>query len=385
MNKTALLAISLIFISGCAYNGKNYPLPANSSDKAALYVSKEGNTYFLAGNKNNDAGCYDFYMVESGKKGKVVKNYSITPGNCALVNDAKRTRDGGWVLTGNVNPDGSGRHYFLLKVGSDGKKEWETHAPAGKYADSNAFSILEMSNGNFAISGYAMQKGGEESAIIVITAPDGRIRLEKISESERPALARSVSAAIDNSLYTCGIMTGPVPGESSAVVEKTSAEGRTLWKKELRGPFGSAAGMAGCVLSTGGYAAVCETKNPADNREYLYIVKFDSDGKIEWERAFATGEEMRSSSVIEGEGGELMVAGAVSLGDSGASLMVRISADGNNIEYKRFGKGKFSAATSVAAIPGGYVFSGRTQSRTGGQEVFIIETDGRLDRVKRVF
>jgi len=131
----------------------------SGDDFAYSLVNTSDGGYALAGyTSSSGAGYYDFYMVKTDSAGN--KQWSKTYGGTG--DDEARsliqTSDDGYALAGWTNSFGGGGYdFYLVKTDSAGNMNWnQTYGRAG---DNQAYSIIQTTDGGYALAGYTDSSG----------------------------------------------------------------------------------------------------------------------------------------------------------------------------------------------------------------------------------
>lgn len=112
--------------------------------------------------------------------------------------------------------------------------------------------------------------------------------------------------------------------------------------------------------SDGGYAAVCscEDRDPA-------LLKLTNSGDVAWMKTYnIPGGEFKS--VLERDGGHIIVAGEQSLNEASAGFIMQLEPDGDVVWAKTYSmEGDGTIEALVASAAGGYVAIGSTGDQSG--------------------
>ncbi|MEK9132166.1 MAG: hypothetical protein AAB606_00445 [Patescibacteria group bacterium] len=200
-----------------------------------------------AATKKNKTGC-----TGSVQSSGFIKSYNFKDSN--LANSVSLTSDGGYALTGGaiINKYMSDGDAFIMKVNSEGKKEWA--------------NLIQTKN-NITVDPLA-DKAGNDRGHAVTQLSDGSY-----------ILAGETNGFLNDELFEKQEFSGDV------LISKFDAGGRHIWTETLRGlsldiPVNIIADESGGFFLS---AAVAEVGyEGADFLHHFVIGKFDGSGKKLW-------------------------------------------------------------------------------------------------------
>ena len=154
---------------------------------------------------------------------------------------------------------------------------------------------------------------------------------------------------------------------------KADSEGNMQWNHTYKGTESSHAESV-VQASDGGYAIAANTNfTPGGASAYVWLIKTDSEGNIQWNRTLGGGDP---SSLIQTSDGGYAIGGYV-----GANmpnfLLVKTDSEGNKQWSKNYGgEGKDVAFSVVPSKDGCYALAGWTYSfGGGGSNLWLVKTD----------
>ncbi len=122
------------------------------AEMAYSLVETSDGGYALAGYAESfGAGSKDFWLVKTDADGNI--EWEMTYGGALhdIAFSLVATSDGGYALTGYTNSFGAGLDFWLVKTDANGNMEWnQTYGGAG---DERAKSLVETSDGGYALAG----------------------------------------------------------------------------------------------------------------------------------------------------------------------------------------------------------------------------------------
>lgn len=204
------------------------------------------------------------------------------------------------------------------------------------YGDDDLFAadVIQTSDGNFAVTGeyqYFTSSGAEGGAIYLLKVGAHGLKLSQTFEDH--GLLRFYSGAFiqqtdDMGFIVAGTGTKLAPPSAFFYLVKYDADGNTLWSQEYGRSTASCTCSAATATPDGGYL-LAGTAQYSSIAEYVYVVKTDAQGEMEWDR---------------------IIMNPAGLGDTGG------------------------IARSVTVAPGGYAITGVSYDRygTGLDSAFLL-------------
>lgn len=237
------------------------------------------------------AGDADVYLVKTDSRGN--EEWSRTYGgpNYDHGHTVHQTSDGGYIIAGitlsfGSNSDfGSGGDFYIIKTDSKGIKEWSK--TYGGSSVELAFSIQQTSDGGYIVAGGTKSFGpGEIDFYLVKTDPQGKIEWSRNYGKGEKSVAHSVHQTSDGGYIAAGLMQPAEKDNSFPYLIKTDSQGRLEWGKayneiSLKGSPAECSGSSFQPTLDGGYIFTARTG-------YLpcYLIKIDSFGTLKWEMPF---------------------------------------------------------------------------------------------------
>ncbi len=192
-------------------------------------------------------------------------------------------------------------------------------------------------------------------------------------------IAYGVTAAKNGAVVVVGQCRSYGKGRDDVLAMKVDAHGKTLWKKT----FGrKRKDIAYDVTRTadGNFVAVGESRSfSKEGDPDLYVVKFDPDGRLIWEKTFGGDRADRGKSVVAtGDGGVLIAGTSESFGDSYFdAYIVKVDKNGKEEWAKVLGGDRDDIANGIAlTADGGFVIVGVSESYgIGSKDMYIVRFD----------
>ncbi len=347
--------------------------------------------------------------------------------------DVIQANDGGYMVLGftkSIDGDVTGKNttdldYWLLKIDSDGNKQWDkTYGGSG---DDQATAISKTTDGGYIISGFTGSDDGDVSENagfhdywIVKISVSGDIEWEKSFGFAGQDQAFQVIQTADGGYFATGFLdVGLADGGGNDLLEnqnkragqhslgdywgiKMDANGNKIWRRYFGG---SHVDQSKDVLQTddGGFLLIgisessdFDISNARGANDY-WVVKVSSDGDLMWEKSLGGSEIDRAFSVTNTTDGNFIIAGESRSSDfdvsspmgGGDIWLVKFNASNGAIIWeKSYGGTQFETSRGITLLQNGnYAIAGSARSNDGDVSenygsndawVIIINDDGNL-------
>lgn len=151
-------------------------LGGTSWDTGVGVIQNTDGDYLVAGYSSSNNGDIsdvhgggDAWVVKLGAAGNIIWQKALGGTKSDFLYSIRQTIDGGYILCGDSTSDdgqATGHHgsadtfdYWAIKLSGNGVVEW--HKSLGGSDDDTAVSLIEVSNGNYLISGYSSSNDGD--------------------------------------------------------------------------------------------------------------------------------------------------------------------------------------------------------------------------------
>lgn len=340
-----------------------------------------------------------------------------------------QTSDGGYAILGFSNSiDGDLQFkttevndYWLLKLDADGNLEWTKTYGGSK--DDRGQSLVETTDGGYALTGYAMSDDGDGSLnngfhdnwVLKLDAT-GTIEWEKSFGFSGHDHSYDILQTQDNGFFFTGfldITSARADGNTEKAASFTRHGVGEFWGTKITG-LGEVQwrGYFGGSNNDRAHAVVASTDNgfvmagfsesydfDISNTQGSYdfwLVKVDANGNMLWERSFGgTGIEISYDIANTLDNGYVVVGNTFSSdgdvsGNKGESdiWLLKVDDAGSIVWEQTYGGSQFDAAQAViSSKDGGYFIVGNSKSsdidatiNNGENDIWILKTDsnGRL-------
>lgn len=264
----------------------------------SLAETSEGG-YVILGSKTKIVGSwtgYDIWLVKinSNNETEWEKTFSIKNFRDVGYSLCK-TSDEGYVITGVTTDYLSGNEdVFLLKLNENGEKEWEKVFDKGVI--DRGYAVIQTAGGGYMIAGETKNGGNDPADIWVIkTDSKGEKEWEKtfdikdFDEIYSTTTNSDIAYSLIQTFEGGYLITGETrPSYGNYVKDpnlwlikiKKDSAGEVEWNKILNGGIGYSANQT----FDGGYIITGQKWNLSDRD--LWLIKINSNGKVEWEKTF---------------------------------------------------------------------------------------------------
>ena len=371
---------------------------------------------------SRDAG--DLPAPGAGQTGEIQWAKTFGGSGAETARSIIATRDGGLAILGfSESTDGdlsdkatAVNDYWLLKLDAAGNREWTRTYGGSK--DDRGQAVVELSDGGYAITGYAMSDDGDGSNnegfhdnwVLRLDAA-GEILWERSFGFSGHDHSYDLLETDDGGLFFIGFLDltaaradgyaekNPYAtrhGVGEFWCTKLSADGSLQWRYYFGGTDNDRAHAAVAAPDGGFVMAGFSESDDFDisqpNGSYdFWVVKVNRQGELQWETNLGgTGIDIASDIAADPRGGYLVAGQSFSTdGDISANRgesdvwVVRLDPAGNMLWEQSYGGTAFDAAESIALTSdGNFLISGTTRSsnanlqNAGENDVLLLKIDG---------
>jgi hypothetical protein len=305
-------------------------------------------------------------------------------------NSLIQTSDGGYAIGGTTTSFGAGlSDAYLVKLDANGNLQW-TKIIGGKDFE-DGYSLIQTSDGGYAIGGQTNSSGaGGYDVYLVKLDANGNLQWTKTIGGKKDDVGlMSLIQTSDGGYAIAGATNSFGAGNGDVYVVKLDANGNLQWTKTIGGP-GDEIGFSLIQTSDGGYAIAGSTTSFGAGDEDVYVVKLDANGNLQWTKTIGGPKREWGNSLIQTSDGGYAIAGTTtSFGAGGWDVyVVKLDANGNLQGTKTVGGKDWDAGISlIQTSDGGYAIAGSTKSfGAGGEDVYVVKLDanGKLQWTKTI-
>jgi hypothetical protein len=265
----------------------------------------------------------------------------------------------GFLVVGRTVSYGSGKEdLYLVKLDAEGRMVWNK-TYGGEEMDIG-HGIAPARDGGFILVGfsYSYGAGGEPTAYVVRTNPEGRMLWNRTYGGTRTAGAHAVEGdqggcVVDGITYSFGA------GSADAYVFKIDDEGTLVWNRTFGGR-GSDVTYDLVSCKGGGFALAGSTLSFGAGNGDMYLVRIDAEGRLMWNRSYGGSSADEAWKLAEAvDGGYLLVGRRQASSDRWNLYAVRVDRDGSMVWDFAYGAQSDSYGTDCVALDdGGFLLVG---------------------------
>jgi predicted secreted protein len=211
---------------------------------------------------------------------------------------------------------------------------------------------------------------------IVKTDPSGHLQWNKTYGGPDDEIASAIVQTADEGFIVAGMTSSFGAGGFDYWLVKTDSQGKMQWNKTYGGDQDD---FATSVIKThdGGYALAGWTNSFGAGGEDLWLVKTDSFGNMTWNRTYgATFDDEAHALIQTGDGGYAVAGNTALANGTEDALLIKTDQSGIMQWNQTYGGAKLQTALSIVQLSDStYVLAGYTLSFGGSINVWLLKTD----------
>ncbi|MDH5466520.1 MAG: hypothetical protein OEY25_03790 [Candidatus Aminicenantes bacterium] len=330
------------------------------------------------------AGSFDFWVLKLTLTGEIEWQRAYGGIYWDVAYSIQQTSDGGYVVAGLTSSYGAGyEDSWILKLNSVGDIEWQY--TYGGSQDDSFHSIQQTSDGGYIAAGDTVSFGEGSNDIWVLKLfSTGDIEWQYTYGSISSDYASSIQQTSDGGYIVAGSSESFGDIDSDFWILKLDSNGDIEWQY-VYGAIQDDSFHSIQQTSDGGYIVAGDTLSFGDGSDDIWVLKLFSTGEIEWQRAYGGDGGDYARSIQQTSDGGYVVAGYTSSFGMGSVdfWILKLNSSGE-IEWQRaYGGSNGDYAQSIQQTSdGGYVIAGHTWSfGIHYDDFFIIKLypDGDID------
>ena len=297
-----------------------------------------------------------------------------------------RSHDGGFIMVGNTESFGQGNFgsidAYIVKTDSDGTVLWSKSL--GMTVADDIYWIEPTTDSAYVICGSINDNNSSSAVLVVKIAEDGTILWQKVIKQGNAQLGYCIRQTTDGGF----IIAAETINENEDLdffLIKTDEAGSVQWSREIGGADNETPTY---VMQTpdGGYL-ISGISRYGFLWLHMYTAKTDSEGNLEWEKAYNTFpyfSKCTVSTVIgTSDNGYLIAGGSTCNEPLSDIILLKIDSAGTIQWTKAYGGGDAEYCGGIIQnAQGNYVVCGESASSgsTGYYDglVMLIDTFGNL-------
>ena len=277
-----------------------------------LISTSDGGFALTGYTRSFGAGHADFWLVKTDENGNIEWNQTFGGTNQDVVSSLVEVNDGGYALAGHTWSYGLGfADFWLVRTDINGNILW--NQTFGGIEGEHAHSLIETSDGGFAITGYTSSIGaGGSDFWLVKTDSFGFMEWNQTYGGASNEIANSLVESEDGGLVIAGYTTSFGAGNMDMWLVKTDENGDMEWNKTYGGIDYEQA-FSVIQTSDGGYALggqISYLGQPISND--FFFIKTDGVGNLEWGTTYGGSGQLDweiAYSLVETSDGGFALAG----------------------------------------------------------------------------
>ncbi|RLC36156.1 MAG: hypothetical protein DRH33_07445, partial [Candidatus Nealsonbacteria bacterium] len=290
-----------------------------------------------------------------------------------------QTDDGGYAVAGYTSSKGAGEDdTWVIKLDMKGNIVWDK--TFGGSGDDKAGSIIQTTDGGYAIAGETESQGnGEADAWILKLNSQGNILWDKTFGGSGMDGAYSLIQTTDGGYAVAGRTESKGAGEYDAWLIKLDGQGNILWEKTYGGS-GDDEVYSITQTTEGGYVIAGSNSEKFPEKADAWLIKLDGQGNILWEKTYGGSDYDNIISILQHTDGSYMTIGTTSSKGAGSYdiWIIKLDHEGYIVWDRTFGRRKIDSAGSIIqTTDGGYALAGTTWYKMDAVnwDVWIIKLD----------
>ncbi len=364
----------------------NIPLPAAhdamwnktfggvDTDQGRSVVECSDGGFAVAGaTRSFGLGDWDFWLIRTDNLGNELWAYRYGTDEDEYCYDLVMCSDGGFALAGYTDEPGDDT-YWLVRTDQDGNHLWnQTYDYPGN--SDFVYDLVLCSDGGFALAGYTHPHTPESSDIwLVRTDADGNHLWNQTYGGTETETASSVVECSDGGFAIAGdIYTSTFEGQAFLV--RTDSNGDLIWSRHYGGDSGESA-YSLITSSAGGFVLTGYTESYGEGDSDLWLVRIQADGDMVWNRTYGGIYWDDGWDLLESENGDFLITGrTASFGAGNADAwLIRTDHIGNHIWNHTYGGMPNDRGDAVIEYStGGFAFTGSSRSfDMGSDDLWLV-------------
>ncbi len=345
----------------------------------SLIQTADGGYAITGATTSFGAGELDVYLIKLDANGNLQWTKTIGGPEIEEGNSLIQTSDGGYVIAGYTASFGAGKaDVYLVKLDANGNLQW-TKTIGGKDEDVG-LSLIQTSDSGYAIAGATKSFGaGKADVYVVKLDANGNLQWTKTIGGPGDEAGFSLIQTSDGGYAIAGFTPSFGAGDWDVYVVKLDANGNLQWTKTIGGPADEI-GFSLVQTSDGGYAITGDTYSFGAGRADVYVVKLNANGNLQWTKTIGGPASETGFSLIQtSDSGYAITGSTSSFGAGGTDLyVIKLDANGKPQWTKTIGAKNENLINSsiIQTSDGSYVIAGTTRSfGAGGRDVYVVKLD----------
>ena len=325
---------------------------------------------------------YDFYVVGTDSAGGEVWSSHFGGNHFEECKEIQQLRDNGFILTGYTYSYGAGGgDGYVVKIDTTGDETW-SRTYGGESTD-EFVCVLVLNDGCIVHGGftYSFAEFGSYDAWFVKTDSEGEVIWQNVYGGGSRDLIIDMICTTDGGYLLTGSTRSFGAGGADFYVVKTDSVGEAEWERAY-GTELTESCQAAVQTPDGGYALAGFTgeRIGPDGPLDPWLVRIDEDGEVLWERTYdwmGYGYHDLFFSMILVEDGGFVCAGAAATLHMYDYYIVRTDEHGETLWFTTYGgNGSETCYSVIRTSDNGYALGGKGYGQGEGlDEFWLVKTE----------
>jgi len=354
----------------------------SDSDGASSLIQTTDGGYLVAGSTNSKgAGAKDAWLIKIDNQGSIIWDRTFGGSGKDYTSSLLQTTDGGYLVAGSTYSKGAGDlDVWIIKIDKEGNKIWEK-TYGGSDSD-GASSLIQTTDGGYLVAGSTNSKGsGEVDAWVIKLDREGNLLWDRTYGGNDFDNASSLIQTSDGGYAVAGHTYSKGSGGSDVWIFKLDSQGNLLWDRTYGETILDEANFL--IQTTDGGFAIAGISWSSGG--VFWFLKLDSQGNLLWDRTYGGNKLDDASSLIQTSDGGYAIAGRTNSKGAGAqdAWLIKLDSQGSIIWDRTFGGSDNDSAWSlIQTSDGGYALAGSTSSKGAGEfDAWVIKIDEQVSLV----
>lgn len=339
----------------------------NYTQDVSSITEKSDNGFIFAGWASNEGEYSDFWIVNLDKSGNIIWQKKIGGSNVEHAPTIIKTSNDDFIF-GGYSSSFVGGNILLAKMRSNADIVWQKVYGFHGGCNDNGQDLIEVDNKNYIMTGYTDSFGAGGYDIWVLKLDDnGNILWQKTYGGISNDYPRSIFKTLDGGfIITCETESFGA-GLSDVWVIKFDKDGNIVWQKTYGGS-NSDSGASIIGTTDNGYIVTGQTNSYGAGNGDILILKLDNMGNILWQKAYGGVNWEHPVSIIETLNNNYIIVGfTFSFGTGDQDVWVlKLDSEGNIIWQKTYGTPSADMARSmIKTTDNGIIIVGYSNGTNG--------------------